>query len=58
MGVRIGLLGVPSREGRPKQADTLVREADEHIVLDRAAEIDPHIRAVQRYNNPVSPLAL
>ena len=55
MGVRIGLLGVPSRDGRPKQADTLVREADEHFVLDRAADIDPHVRAVQPVQQPAIP---
>jgi len=53
MGVKIGLLGIPSQGGRPKQADTLVREADEHIILDRVADIDPHIRPMQ----PVVPPA-
>jgi len=55
MGVRIGLLGIPSQDGPPKQADTLVREADEHIVLDRVADIDPHIRAVQPVLQPLVP---
>jgi uncharacterized LabA/DUF88 family protein len=47
LGVRVILLGVPTRSGWPQQADTLVREADEHITLDRAVVIDPHIRAAQ-----------
>ena len=33
MGVRVGLLGIPV--GRQNQAPTLVREADEHIVLPK-----------------------
>src|SRR5207248_4510515 len=47
MGVRVVLVGVATRSGWPQQADTLVREADEHVILDRATIIDPHIRAVQ-----------
>jgi len=47
LGVRVILLGVPTRSGWPQQADTLVREADEHIILDRAVVIDSHIRPVQ-----------
>jgi uncharacterized LabA/DUF88 family protein len=45
-GVRVVLLGIPTRSGRSNQADTLIREADEHIVLERGALIDPHIRPV------------
>jgi uncharacterized LabA/DUF88 family protein len=44
MGVSIVLLGVPTRTGQPNQADSLVREADEHVVLNRTEMIDPHIR--------------
>jgi hypothetical protein len=45
MGVSIVLLGVPARGGQSNQADSLVREADEHLVLSRTEIIDPHVRA-------------
>lgn len=46
LGVRVVLLGVPTRSGWPQQADTLIREADEHVIIDRAEVIEPHIRPV------------
>ncbi|MGH7883699.1 MAG: NYN domain-containing protein, partial [Candidatus Dormibacteraceae bacterium] len=46
MGVSVILLGVPAAGGRPNQADTLVREADDQIILDQNVVIDPHIRPI------------
>jgi hypothetical protein len=44
MGVRVVLVGIPGQYGDPHQADTLVREADECVVLDKEAMIEPHIK--------------
>jgi uncharacterized LabA/DUF88 family protein len=55
MGVRVVLLGVESRrkgkKGAPRQADTLVREADECVMLDTKLVIEAHIKAA-----PVPPV--
>jgi NYN domain-containing protein len=48
MGVRVVLVGIPGPWGDPHQADTLVREADECVVLDRQAMIEPHIKPRER----------
>jgi hypothetical protein len=42
---RVVLLGVESQEASGNQADTLVQEADEHIVLPRAF-FEPHLALV------------
>src|SRR5207248_4377442 len=54
-GVRVVLLGVPGRDDRSNQADTLIREADEHIVLDRVTMIEPNIRPVTAPPAPPGP---
>jgi uncharacterized LabA/DUF88 family protein len=56
-GVRVVLLGVPGRDDRSNQADTLIREADEHIVLDRVAMIEPNIRPITAPLSPPGPVA-
>jgi hypothetical protein len=41
-GVRVILLGVRSLEAKGNQAETLIQESDEHIVLDKDF-FDPHL---------------
>ncbi|HEV2952729.1 MAG TPA: NYN domain-containing protein [Candidatus Dormibacteraeota bacterium] len=53
LGVRVVLVGVPTSGGAPNQARTLIREADEHLVLDRATEIDPFFNAVRPAPTPI-----
>jgi uncharacterized LabA/DUF88 family protein len=55
MGVRVVLLGVPGRYGNPHQADTLVREADERVVLDRQLMIEAHIKPTPPPPAPAAP---
>lgn len=42
-GVRVVLIGVPNGDGRPNQADSLIREADEQLILDSRTAIAPFI---------------
>jgi uncharacterized LabA/DUF88 family protein len=44
MGVSVVLLGIPARTQQSNQADSLIREADDHLIMDRAVVIDPHVR--------------
>ena len=47
LGVRVSLVGFePLNSWHPNQAGTLIREADEHIVLDTATAVLPHFTAV------------
>jgi uncharacterized LabA/DUF88 family protein len=47
LGVRVSLVGFePLNRWHPNQAGTLIREADEHIVLDSATRVVPYFTAV------------
>ena len=53
LGVRVSLVGFePLNSWHPNQAGTLIREADEHIVLDTATSVLPYFSAVVQPPSP------